>query len=94
MEVGVAVSDRGAWIGQARDHVATAQVVLGEVERGLATVEKVEAVAVRAAPTVRVTVLIALGCATGLIAVVLLTRRRRSRLMTPTGPVLVEDPAP
>jgi len=90
----MAVRDTGAWIGQARDHVATAQVVLGEVERGLATVEKVEAAAERAAPTVRTAFLIALGCATGVIAVVVFRRWRRSRLVASTGPVLVEDPEP
>jgi len=41
------MSDAGTWIGHARDHVASAQVVLAEVERGLATVEKVEAVTER-----------------------------------------------
>jgi hypothetical protein len=70
------VSDREAWLSNARDHVSTAQHVLSEVERGLATAEKVEHVAKRARPALRVVSVAVVG---GLVAVgiVVLVRRRR-----------------
>jgi len=58
--------------------VATAQVVLDEVGRGLATAERVEDAVERAAPVLRTVLALALGCAVG-AALVLVVRRARSR---------------
>jgi hypothetical protein len=72
------VSDREAWLSNAREHVSTAQHVLSEVERGLATAEKVEHVAKRARPALRAVSVVVVG---GLVAVgiVVLVRRRHGR---------------
>jgi hypothetical protein len=79
--MGVTMSDTATWIGQARDHVTTVQTVLDEVERGLAAVEKVEEVTDRAVSAFRVFAFIALGCLTGLVAALVVSRWRRSRLV-------------
>ena len=72
------MNDREAWLSNARDRVTTAQHVLSEVDRGLATAEKVEHVAERARPVLRTVTIVVVG---GLVAagIVVLVRRRRRR---------------
>jgi hypothetical protein len=70
------MTDTGDWLAQAHDHVATAQVVLGDLERGLATAQRVEVAAERAAPVLR-TLLLAAVAGAAVAAVVVLIRRRR-----------------
>ena len=78
------------WIHEAQHHVGTAQMVLDEVGRGLATVERAEDAAERVVPIVRTVVLVTLGCAVGL-GIYLLTARRRPR---PTDDPIERDPTP
>ena len=59
------MSDTREWLHQAQQHVGTAQIVLDEVGKGLASVERVEVAAERAVPVLRTVVLVALGCAVG-----------------------------
>jgi hypothetical protein len=71
------MTDGSEWLAQAHDHVATAQVVLGDLERGLATAQRVELVAERAAPVLRTLLLVTVAGATVAAVVVLVRRRRR-----------------
>jgi hypothetical protein len=71
------MTDSGDWLAQAHDHVATAQAVLGDLERGLATAQRVEVAAERAAPVLRTLLLAAVAGATVAAVVVLVRRRRR-----------------
>jgi hypothetical protein len=64
---------------QAQHHVGTAQVVLDEVGRGLATAERVEDAVERAVPVLRTVVVVALGCAVGAGLVLVVRRARRRR---------------
>lgn len=90
------MSDTREWLHQAQQHVGTAQVVLDEVGKGLASVERVEVAAERAVPVLRTVVLVALGCAVA-TAVVLAVRRARGAgppESTPAGAVRIDVPAP
>jgi hypothetical protein len=73
------MADPRTILHQAQYHVGTAQVVLDEVGRGLATAERVEDAVERAAPILRTVVVAALGCVVGagLFLVVRRARRRR-----------------
>jgi hypothetical protein len=68
------------WFQQAQHHVGTAQVVLDEVGRGLATVDRVEVAAERAIPVLRTVAVVALGCAIGAGVYLLVVRRAQHRL--------------
>ena len=71
------MGDSRLWLRRARHHVGAAQLVLGEVDRGLATVERAEDAAERAVPFVRALLVVALGCAVGAAVYVLVSRRTR-----------------
>ena len=73
------MSDAGTWLAKTQDHVATAQLVLDEVGQGLATAERVEAVAERAVPVIRAVTIILVGSAVGLGVFLLISRRQRRR---------------
>jgi hypothetical protein len=79
------MSDPRMLLHQAQDHVGTAQVVLDEVGRGLATAERVEDAVERAVPVLRTVVVVALGCALG-AGLVLVVRRARRRRRQAEGP--------
>jgi uncharacterized membrane protein len=72
------MSDVAAWLSEAQGTVATAQHVLFDLDRGLVAAEKVERVARRARPVLRVTVVMVVGGLIGL-GVVLIVNRRRSQ---------------
>jgi hypothetical protein len=74
---GRSTGDGRSWLASAQSQVGTAQLVLDEVGRGLATAERAEAVADRAVPMIRRATIVILGCAVGLGIVLLLSRRRR-----------------
>ncbi len=90
------MSDTRLWLHQAQEHVGTAQIVLDEVGRGLATVERVEVAAERAVPALRVVVLVALGCAVGTAVYLLVRRARRAepRDGVPLEVVRIDAPTP
>jgi hypothetical protein len=73
------MADPRTILHQAQHHVGTAQVVLDEVGRGLATAERVEDAVERAVPILRTVVVAALGCVVvaGLVLVVRRAQRRR-----------------
>jgi hypothetical protein len=73
------VSDFESWLSNTQDRVATAQVVLAEVDRGLVAVEKVEKVVKRTRPALRLASVVILGCLVGL-GIVLVARRRRQEI--------------
>ena len=79
------MSDGGSWLANAQSHVGTAQMVLDDVGRGLATVEKAEAVAERAVPVIRRATIVILGCAVGIGIVLVLSRRRRQVQLDGSG---------
>ena len=81
------MGDNRLWLHQARRHVGTAQLVLDEVGKGLATAERVEVAAERAAPVLRTVAVVALGCAVG--AGIYLVVVRRARRILP-----LDDPPP
>ncbi len=70
------MSELESWLSETQDRVATAQRVLSDVERGLAAVEKVEAVAKRSRPVLRMATVMILGCLVSLGIVLLVSRRR------------------
>lgn len=86
------MADSRTPLHQAQHHVGTAQVVLDEVGRGLATAECVEDAVDRAGPHRPNRVVVALGCAVGagLVLVVRWARRRRRR----AGSAEAEGPSP
>ncbi len=73
---GTRMSEVESWLSETQDRGATAQRVVSEVERGLAAVEKVEAVAKRSKPALRMATVVILGCLVGLGIVFLVSRRR------------------
>jgi len=80
------VSEVDSWLSDSQDVVATAQHVLSEVERGLLAVEKVEAVAKRTRPVLRIATVVILGCLVGLGIVLLVSRKRHeSQIEVPDG---------
>ena len=85
------MGDTRLFLHQAQHRVGTAQLVLDEVGRGLATVERVEVAVERAVPVLRTLLVVVLGCAVGAGVYLLVARVRRARLTT--DPVTV-DPIP
>ena len=80
------MSEVDSWLSDSQDVVATAQHVLSEVERGLLAVEKVEAVAKRTRPVLRIATVVILGCLVGLGIVLLVSRKRHeSQIEVPDG---------
>jgi hypothetical protein len=72
------VSDFESWLSGTQDRVATAQLVLSEIERGLVAAEKVEAVAKRTRTVLRMASVVILGCLVGLGIVLLVNRKRHA----------------
>jgi NADH:ubiquinone oxidoreductase subunit K len=72
------VSDLESWLSNTQDRVETAQLVLSEVERGLVAVQKVETVAKRTRPVLRIFTVVIIGCliCLGIGLVVSRTRRK------------------
>lgn len=64
------------WVSDAQDRVAAAERVLSEVERGLVAIEKVEAVAKRTRPVLRMATVVILASLVGLGIAVLISRKR------------------
>ncbi len=75
---GQQVSDFDSLLSDTREGIATAELVLSEIDRGLAVVEKVDAVARRTRPALRVVTVMFLGCLVGLGIVLLVGRIRRA----------------
>jgi hypothetical protein len=65
------------WLSETQGLVASVQQVLSEVERGLDTIGKVEAVAKRTRPVLRRITVVILGCLVVLGVVILVNRKRR-----------------
>ncbi len=86
------MGDNRLWLRQARHHVGTAQLVLDEVGKGLASAERVEVVAERAAPVLRAVVVVALGCAVG-VGIYLVVVRRARRILPVNDPPPEDPPA-
>ncbi len=72
------MSDFDSLLSDTREGIATAELVLSEIDRGLAVVEKVDAVARRTRPALRVVTVMFLGCLVGLGIVLLVGRIRRA----------------
>ncbi len=70
------MTDAGQLLAQAHDRVAAAHDVLGDMERGLASAQRVEVAAERAAPVLRGLLLLVVA-GTAVSVVVVLARRRR-----------------
>jgi hypothetical protein len=80
------MSDVETWLSDTQDRVATAQLVLSEVNRGLEAAEKVEHVVKRARPVLRWVPVVLAGALVGLGVAVLVNRRRRVRALEATAP--------
>lgn len=70
------MSEAESWLSMTEDRVAAAQRVLSEIERGLVAAEKVEAVAKRTRPVLRMAAVVILGGLVGLGIVLLVSRKR------------------
>ena len=77
--------DTLSWLHQAQHHVGTAQAVLDEVDRGLATAERVEVAARRAVPVLRTVAAVVVGCAVGAGVYLLVVRPALGRRQPPQG---------
>jgi hypothetical protein len=74
------MSDTASWLSDTRERVATAELALAEVDRGLVAIEKVDKAARRAGPILRFASLALLGA---LVAVGIGIGIHRSRRGTP-----------
>ena len=74
---GQQMSDFDSLLSDTREGIATAELVVSEIDRGLAVVEKVDA-ARRTRPALRVVTIMILGCLVGLGIVLLVGRIRRA----------------
>ncbi|MGA3146516.1 MAG: hypothetical protein ABSF33_03440 [Acidimicrobiales bacterium] len=72
------MSDFDSLLSDTREGIATAELLLSGIDRGLVAVEKVEAVARRTRPALRVVTIMILGCLVGLGIVLLVGRIRRA----------------
>jgi hypothetical protein len=88
------MSDFESLLSDTREGIVTAELVLSEIERGLAAVEKVEAVAKRTRPVLRVASIVILGCLVGLGMVLLVGRIRRANELGAPRPGDPPVPAP
>jgi hypothetical protein len=86
------MGDTRLFLHQAQRHVGTAQTVLDEVGRGLATVERVEVAAERAVPVLRTLLVIVLGCVVGAGVYLVVARVRRAGRVA--DPIPVDPVAP
>jgi hypothetical protein len=87
------VSDVGSWLAATHDQVDSAQRVLSEVDRGLATLEHVTSVARRTRPVLRTVAVVILGTV-AVLTIVHLVRRRPSGDGDWVGDVMPEDAPP
>ena len=71
------------WLHQVQQHVDTAQLVLDEVGRGLATVDRVEVATERAVPVLRIVTALAVGGAAGVALYLWVVRPARQRRRQP-----------